>query len=259
MSRHRRDAAPLTCRNPPHHRELPYPNLPTMTRTTLITGGTGGLGSAVTAHLLAAGWRVVVPWLVEEELDRLAEHPNLHLVEADLSDEAQLEAAVDVAAADPDAPLFGVVNLVGGFVSGQRVHEAPVELLDSQIDLNLRTTYAVTQAALPHLIRGGGGSVVCISAAATDNPFTGAAAYIASKAAVASLVQSLAVEYRPDRIRVNALLPGVIDTPGNRAAMPDADTTHWSKPKDIAKVISFLLSDESSAITRGLIPVSTLG
>lgn len=95
-----------------------------MTRTTLITGGTGGLGSAVTAHLLAAGWRVVVPWLVEEELGRLAEHPNLHLVEADLSDEAQLEAAVDVAASDPDAPLFGVVNLVGGFVSGQRVHEA---------------------------------------------------------------------------------------------------------------------------------------
>src|SRR5690606_20580452 len=132
-------------------------------------------------------------------------------------------------------------------------------VLDSQLDLNLRTAYTVSQAALPHLIRRGGGSIVCISTAATRNPFPGGASYIASKAAVSALVETMALEYRDDHIRVNALLPVVIDTPANRAAMPDADTSRWSKPEDIAKVIEFLLSDAGSAITGGLIPVTNVG
>ncbi|TCN53587.1 NAD(P)-dependent dehydrogenase (short-subunit alcohol dehydrogenase family) [Rhodococcus sp. SMB37] len=228
-------------------------------RTVLVTGGTGGLGSAVTKHLLDTGWRVVVPWLVREELERLGEHPNLHLVETNLSDESDLDEVMTVAATDPDAPLFGLVNLVGGFASGQRVHEAPIELLDSQLDVNLRTAYAVTQAALPHLIRGGSGSVICMSAAATRRPFAGAAPYIASKAAVVALVETLALEYIDDHIRVNALMPFVIDTPGNRAAMPDADRQSWSQPADIAKVIDYLLSDDGAAITGGSIPVTSVG
>ncbi|WP_245717791.1 SDR family NAD(P)-dependent oxidoreductase [Nocardia miyunensis] len=228
----------------------------TTTRTALVTGGTGGLGSAVTAHLLGTGWRVVVPWLVRDELARLGEHPNLHLVQADLSDPSALENAIRIAAAEPGAPLFGLVNLVGGFTSGHRVHEEPVAVLDAQLNLNVRTAYTVTQAALPHLIRGGGGSVICISAAATRRPFAGAAAYIASKAAVVSLVETLALEYSDDRIRVNALLPFVIDTPGNRAAMPDSTREDWAKPADIARVIEFLLSDDGAAVTGGSIPVT---
>ncbi|WP_024795262.1 SDR family NAD(P)-dependent oxidoreductase, partial [Tomitella biformata] len=213
-------------------------------RTALVTGGTGGLGAPVTTHLLERGWRVVVPWLVRDELSRLPEHPNLHLVQADLDDEAQLEAAIAVATADPSAPLFGVVNLVGGFTSGQRVHEAPIAVLDSQLNLNLRTAYSVTQAALTHLIRGGGGSVICMSAAATRRPFPGAAPYIASKAAVVALVETLALEYIEDHIRVNALMPFVIDTPGNRAAMPDSDRRNWAQPSSIARVVEFLLSED---------------
>ncbi|MCK0090740.1 SDR family NAD(P)-dependent oxidoreductase [Rhodococcus sp. HNM0563] len=230
-----------------------------MTRTALVSGGTGGLGAAVTAHLLDAGWRVVVPWVAPEELERVGTHPNLHLVKADLSDEQQLEEVLAVAADDPGAPLFGVVNLVGGFSSGPRVHETPIGVLDSQFDLNVRTAYSVSQAALPHLIRRGGGSIVCISAAATHNPFSGGASYIASKAAVSALVETMAVEYRDDHIRVNALLPVVIDTPANRAAMPDADTSRWSQPAEVAKVIEFLLSDAGSPITGGLIPVTNVG
>ena len=230
-----------------------------MARTVLVSGGTGGLGSAVTKHLLDTGWRVVVPWLVRDELERVGTHPNLQLVQADLSDEQQLEDALNLACDDPDAPLFGVVNLVGGFTSGPRVHETPIEVLDSQLDLNLRTAYSVSQAALPHLIRRGGGSIVCISTAATLNPFPGGASYIASKAAVSALVETMALEYRDDHIRVNALLPVVIDTPANRAAMPDADTSRWSKPADIAKVIEFLISDAGASVTGGLIPVTNVG
>lgn len=230
----------------------------TVNRTVLVTGGTGGLGSAVTKHLLDTGWRVVVPWLVREELSRLSDHPNLHLVEANLSDESDLNEVLTLAAADPEAPLFGLVNLVGGFTSGQRVHEAPVEVLDSQLDMNLRTTYTVTQAALPHLIRTGGGSVICMSAAATRRPFPGAAPYIASKAAIVALVETLALEYIDDHIRVNALLPFVIDTPGNRAAMPDSDRRSWSRPTEIAKVIDFLLSENGASITGGSIPVTNV-
>ena len=154
-----------------------------MARTVLVSGGTGGLGSAVTKHLLDTGWRVVVPWLVREELERVGTHPNLQLVRADLTDEQQLEDVVKSACADADAPLFGVVNLVGGFTSGPQVHETPIEVLDSRLDLNLRTTYSVSRAALPHLIRSGGGSIVCVSTAATLSPSPGGASYIASKAA----------------------------------------------------------------------------
>ncbi|ATQ29494.1 NAD(P)-dependent oxidoreductase [Rhodococcus ruber] len=231
----------------------------TTTRSALVTGGTGGLGAAVTTHLLEAGWRVVVPWVARTELGRLGDHPSLHLVEADVSDDAQLRQAVALAAADDSAPLFGVVNLVGGFTSGSRVHETPVEVLDAQLDLNLRTAYAVTRAALPHLFAGGGGSVVCMSTAATKRPFAGGAAYVASKAAVTALAETLAVEYAGDGVRVNALLPVVIDTPANRAAMPDADRRSWSRPAEVARVIRFLLSDDGAAVTGASIPVTHVG
>lgn len=231
----------------------------TTTRSALVTGGTGGLGAAVTTHLLESGWRVVVPWVARTELGRLGDHPSLHLVEADVSDDAQLRQAVALAAADDSAPLFGVVNLVGGFTSGPRVHETPVEVLDAQLDLNLRTAYAVTRAALPHLLAGGGGSVVCMSTAATKRPFAGGAAYVASKAAVTALAETLAVEYAGDGVRVNALLPVVIDTPANRAAMPDADRRSWSRPAEVARVIRFLLSDDGAAVTGASIPVTHVG
>lgn len=227
----------------------------TAIRTALVTGGTGGLGAAVTTHLLETGWRVVVPWVARTELGRLADHPRLHLVEADLSDEAQLRQAVSLAAAEESAPLFGVVNLVGGFTSGPRVHETPIEVLDAQLDLNVRTAYAVTRAALPHLLAGSGGSVVCMSTAATKRPFAGGAAYVASKAAVTALVETLAVEYAADGVRVNALLPVVIDTPANRAAMPQADHASWPKAEQIAETIAYLASPDNALTSGALLPV----
>jgi NAD(P)-dependent dehydrogenase (short-subunit alcohol dehydrogenase family) len=226
-----------------------------MDRTVLVTGGTGGLGTAVLSRLLSGGWRVVAPWVTESELERVERRPGLELVHGDLFDPEAVRSVVATAAEDPDAPLRGVVNLVGGYAAGGRVHETPIEEFEEQFRLNLRPTYLVTQAALPHLLAAGGGAVVCVGTRAALRPFSGAAGYISSKAAVIAFVQALAVEYRDDGVRANAILPSVIDTPGNRASTPDANFDRWVKPAEIAGVIAFLLSEDSAPTSGAAVPV----
>jgi len=226
-----------------------------MDRTALVTGGTGGLGTAVVARLLADGWRVVVPWVAEGELERVERAPGLELVQADLFDPEAVGSVVSAAAGDSSAPLLGVVNLVGGYAAGGRVHETPIEEFEAQFRVNLRPTYLVTRAALPHLLAAGEGSIVCVGTRAALRPFPGAAGYVSSKAAVIAFAQALAVEYRDDQVRANAILPSVIDTPGNRASMPNADFERWVKPNEIAAVIAFLLSDDSAPTIGAAVPV----
>jgi len=219
-------------------------------RTALITGGTGGLGGAVTAAFVAAGWRTVVP--VRKDAP---EGGEAIYVPADLTDPAAVESAVATAAGDPAAPLRAVVNLVGGFAAGGLVHETPIEDFERMLALNLRPTYLVTQAALPHLIQAGGGSVVCVSSRAALAPFPGAAGYVTAKAAVLAFANAVAVEYRAKGVRCNTVLPSVIDTPTNRAAQPGADTAKWVQPADIATVIRFLAGEESAPTSGATIPV----
>jgi NAD(P)-dependent dehydrogenase (short-subunit alcohol dehydrogenase family) len=203
-------------------------------RSVLITGGAGGLGGAVTAAFEADGWRVAAP----------------SRQEADLFDPAEAARVAALA-----SPLRAVVNLVGGFAVGGRVHETPVEEFEQQLRVNLRPTYLVCQAALPHLMAAGGGSIVCVSSRTALHPFPGAAGYVTAKAGVLALVDALDVEYAKDGIRTNAVLPGMIDTPVNRASMPDADRTDWVQPEAIARTILFLAGDESSSISGAHIPV----
>jgi NAD(P)-dependent dehydrogenase (short-subunit alcohol dehydrogenase family) len=224
-------------------------------RTALVTGGTGGLGAAVLARFLADGWRVVVPWVAEHELARVQRHERLELVEADLFEAEAVAAAVAHAAQDTAAPLGAVVNLVGGFAQGERVAQAPIEQFEAQLRLNLRPTYLVTQAALPHLVAAGGGAVVCVGSRAAVAPFAGAAGYVTAKAAVIAFAQAVAVEYRDELVRCNAVLPSVIDTPANRAAMPNADPARWVAPAQLAGVIAHLCSAEGAAISGAAIPV----
>jgi NAD(P)-dependent dehydrogenase (short-subunit alcohol dehydrogenase family) len=226
-----------------------------MAQTALVTGGTGGLGVAVVERFLRDGWRVVVPWVTERELERLPAREGLELRRADLSDPAEVGDVVATAGAAAGAPLTAVVNLVGGFAAGPRVHETPIEDFESQFRLNLRPTYLVTQAALPALVEGEGGAIVCVSTRAALEPFPGAAGYVASKAAVLAFVRALAVEYRDDGVRANAILPSVIDTPANRKAMPNADHSRWVGPEEIAGVIAFLCSPESSPTSGAAVPV----
>jgi NAD(P)-dependent dehydrogenase (short-subunit alcohol dehydrogenase family) len=225
-----------------------------MERSALITGGTGGLGAAVTAEFLEAGWRVVVPWVAEQELERVQRREGLELVQADLFEPDAVRPVVESAGGDPGAPLRAVVNLVGGFAAGGRVHETPIDEFERQFRLNLRPTYLVTAGALPYLLDGGG-AIVCVGTRAALRPFSGAAGYIASKRAVLAFVEALAVEYRDEGVRANAVLPSVIDTPANRQATPDADFSKWVPPAEIARVIRFLVSDESAPISGAGIPV----
>ena len=223
-----------------------------MNRTVIIAGGTGGLGSAVTAEFLAAGWRVVVPGRSASTLAELGEHEGLETLVADLSDPAGAAQVASVAAGEPGAPLKALLNLVGGFASGGRVHETPIEDFERQLSLNLRPTYLMTQAALLPLIASGGGSIVCTSSGSALKPFSGAAGYITAKAGVLAFVDALAVEYAKDNIHVNAILPGTIDTPANRRARPTADTTTWTPPTKIAKALRDLAE---TTVTGTHIPV----
>jgi len=226
-----------------------------MSATALITGGTGGLGAAVTRAFLDGGWRVVVSVFAEKERDRLPAHERLVLEPADLSDAASTTAIAKLAAADAGAPLRAVVNLVGGYASSGRVHETPVEDYEAQLRLNLRPTYLVCHAAIGHLRAAGGGAIVCVSSRAALKPFAGAAGYIVAKAAVLAFVDVLATEYRDDDIRANAILPSVIDTPANRASMPNADHAKWVAPEQVASVVRWLCEDGSGVVSGAHVPV----
>ncbi|GGM18960.1 SDR family NAD(P)-dependent oxidoreductase [Micromonospora yangpuensis] len=261
----------------------------TAERTVLVTGGSGGLGRAVTVGFVEAGWRVVVPERADSTADgRTGAHRGTDgaagadrgadgaaegdrgadgsagadrgsrawvRVTADLTDPAGAARAVEAAVADPAAPLRAVVNLVGGYASGGLVHETPIEDFDRMLTLNLRPTYLVTRAALPHLVAAGGGSVVCVSARAALAPFPGVAGYVTAKAAVLAFAAAVAVEYRSSGVRCNTVLPSVIDTPTNRAAMPGADHSRWVSPAEIAPVIRFLAGAESAPTSGASVPV----
>ena len=223
-----------------------------MGRTVLVTGGAGGLGGAVVEVLREQGWRVVAP-VRAGATDRLPK--DVVAVAAELSDADDVAAAVAVAAGEQGAPLRAVVNLAGGYAGGGLVHETPVDDFEAMLRVNLRPTYLVTAAALPHLVTAGGGSVVCVSSRAAVAPFAGAAGYATAKAAVLAFANAVAVEYKKSGVRCNTVLPSVIDTPANRAAQPGADFSRWVTPAEIAQVIAFLAGDGSAPTSGATIPV----
>jgi NAD(P)-dependent dehydrogenase (short-subunit alcohol dehydrogenase family) len=217
--------------------------------TVLVAGGTGYLGNAVVRELIGSGYEVAATWVVERERERLESEP-VELIEADLFVPEQVEAAT--AAVDD---LDAVVNLVGGFSDGPLVHETDPQAFERMWRLNVMPGFLLARAAMPRLMERGGGAFVGVSARPALRPFPGAAGYISAKAAVLALIQALDAEYKAHGIRCNAILPSVIDTPANREAIPNADHAKWVPPEQIAKVVRFLVSDDSAPTTGAAVPV----
>ena len=217
--------------------------------TVLVAGGTGYLGNAVVRELIGSGYDVAATWVVERERERLESEP-VELIEADLFDADQVDAAIAGV-----SELEAVVNLVGGFSDGPRVHETDPGEFERMLRLNVMPGFLLARAAMPRMMERGGGAFVGVSARPALRPFAGAAGYISSKAAVLALVQALDAEYKGDGIRCNAILPSVIDTPANRESMPDADHAKWVPPEQIAKVVRFLVSEDSAPTSGAAVPV----
>jgi len=222
-------------------------------RNVLVTGGTGALGTAVVQAFVHAGARVTVSWVVEAERDALREElgaaaKRVKLERADVTDPDAV-AALCVTATEPSGRLDVLAQLVGGFAFAPITETAP-KTWHKMIALNATSTFLCAREAVK-CMRPHGGRIVTVAAVpAVARGAANMTAYAAAKAAVLNLTQSLSKEVVGDGITVNAIVPSTIDTPANRAAMPDADTATWLAPAAIAEVVLWL-AGESAAIVTG--------
>lgn len=228
-------------------------------RVVVITGAAGNLGVAVANVFAAAGARLALvdrsPERLPEIFPQLAASPN-HFVSP-----ATDVTNADSVAATTDAvhKYFGridvLVNTAGGYRAGTPLHQTPLSDWDFMLNLNARSVFAVCRAVIPHLLERGYGKIVNISSRAALGGEADHAAYSVSKTAVVRLTESMAAELKNSGINVNCVMPGLIDTPQNRGAMPDADFSKWVSPEAIAEVILFLASEGARAINGAAVPV----
>jgi NAD(P)-dependent dehydrogenase (short-subunit alcohol dehydrogenase family) len=226
--------------------------------TVLVAGGTGALGRSVVEAFLAEGATVIAAARRESEAASLADavgaaRARLRFVQADVGDAAGAERAV--AAAQGRGPLSAVVNAVGGWTGGKSIQSEGPEVLSRMLALNLAPGYFLLRAVLPSFLSAGSGAFVEIVALAALGAQPRQAAYAASKAAALSLVLSAAEEARGSGVRVNALLPGTMDTEANRRAMPGSDRSGWVSTVEVARAVLFLCSDDARAVSGAAIPL----
>lgn len=225
-------------------------------QVVVVTGAYGALGAAVARTLAKRGAQLALLDRVAAPAASLAAELGAgHLLRGglDLTETSSARDAMQAVAARFGG-IDALVNVAGGFRFEKLVDGDP-KTWDFMFAVNLRTAVVATHAALPHLLARGGGGIVNIGAGAAAKASAGMGAYAASKAGVQRLTESLADELKDRNITVNAILPGTIDTPQNRADMPNADFSRWVGPDAIAEVIAFLLSDAARAVTGAAIPV----
>jgi NAD(P)-dependent dehydrogenase (short-subunit alcohol dehydrogenase family) len=228
-------------------------------RVVLVTGGSGALGQAVTRRFLAEGAVVCVPWIVEQERERLEKSvsadPRARLVleRCDVADDRAVERLV-AGLVERHRRLDVVVSAVGGFAMGELV-QTDRTLWDTMLTLNLTTTYVVARAALPHMLTAGSGRIVAVASRAVVPPAGGFIAYTVAKAGVIAFVQALAAETRGRGVTVNAVLPSTMDTPANRAAMPTVDPRTWVPVESVAGAIAYLAAESSAHVTGSLLAI----
>jgi NAD(P)-dependent dehydrogenase (short-subunit alcohol dehydrogenase family) len=217
-------------------------------RKIIVLGGGGALGRAVIERFHADGASILVADArPPAEADR---HPGVHYVAVDALEESSVAAAFAV-----PPPPAAVVNLIGGYTPPQPLTELNVDVLRQQLDLNLVTAAIVTKHAMPLLAAQDGGPLVHVSSRVATEKGENGFAYSVSKLGVVRLVEAAAAEGREQGVRVNCILPSIIDTPANRAALPNAMHHRWPKPAELAAVLAFLVSDDAILISGAAIPV----
>jgi NAD(P)-dependent dehydrogenase (short-subunit alcohol dehydrogenase family) len=231
-----------------------------MESSIIVTGGTGALGTAVVRHLVGRGHRVAGFDSARSEDRQKALREELgerYLgILADVSTTAGWEHALDRATAQL-GPVAGAVLTVGGWAGGAPLTSEAADVHSRMIASNLDTVHLALRALLPAMVGARRGSIVVIGSRAVERPWTSAnsASYAASKAGAVALAQAVAAEVLESGVRINAVLPSTIDTAANRTAMPDADPARWVSGESLAKVIAFLLSDDSRDISGAAVPV----
>jgi NAD(P)-dependent dehydrogenase (short-subunit alcohol dehydrogenase family) len=228
-------------------------------KVALVAGGTGGLGRAVSLAFLEAGASLVVTYLQDQEFDRLksgagSSTGRLAGQKVDVTDEQAVRRLMEGIVAGYGR-LDILVNTVGGYAGGMKLWESDTKLLDRMLTLNLRSGFVLSGAAVKVMLKQGPGAIINVSGQAGITHPAGLGAYAASKAAAIAMINSLASDLKGTGIRVNSILPGVIDTEANRKAMPDADFSAWTTPEAIARVILFLGSRDGQAVHGAAIPV----
>jgi NAD(P)-dependent dehydrogenase (short-subunit alcohol dehydrogenase family) len=225
-------------------------------KTSLVTGANGGLGTHVTKALLDAGFAVVglAPRIQQSDFD----HPNFTALVASLDslDMAKKAAGTVIA-------RFGKIDvlahLVGGFAGGQTIADTDDATFQRMFDLNVNSAFHILRAVVPQMRKAGSGRVIAIGSRAAESPGATVGAYSASKAALVSLIRTVALENKDAGITANVILPGTMDTPANRQAMPGADVSQWVQPASVASLIVWLAGDAGKDVTGAAIPVYGAG
>lgn len=226
-------------------------------KVIVITGAAGSLGRAVAAAFAETGARRVLLDISEDALKKTYPQADVEkswLGAVDLMNESAVAALLQQVKTHWGR-VDVLCNIAGGFSMGKPVHSTTAADWQKMQDINVGTLLNMVRATVPHLLASGGGKIVNIAAGAGQKGAGLMGAYSASKSSVIRITESMSAELREQNINVNCILPSIIDTPPNRAAMPDADPRRWVSPDDLAAVIRFLCSDKARAIHGAAIPV----
>jgi len=221
-------------------------------KIAIVTGAKGGLGTFVTESFLAAGAKVIGVSRSIQAAD--FSHPEFFAFPAELSSgEAARKLTEDI------VTRFGridvLVHVMGGFAGGSRVEETDDSTFEKMLDLNYRAAFFIAKAVLPHMRRQGSGRILAVASRQAVEPAVKVGAYSASKAALVSLIHTIALENKDRCISANSVLPGTMDTPGNRSGDPEADRSQWVQPSQVAALLVHLASDAAAQITGAAIPI----
>jgi len=221
-------------------------------KVAIVTGAKGGLGTFVTESFLAAGAKVAGVSRSIQQGD--FSHPQFHAMPAELSsgDTARKLAAGVVSRF---GRIDALVHAMGGFAGGQTVAETDDATFEKMLDLNYRAAFYIARAVIPQMRQQGGGRILAVASRQAVEPAATVGAYSASKAALVSLIRTIALENRDRGISANTVLPGTMDTPGNRAASPTTDPSQWVQPSQVAAILVHLASGAGAQITGAAIPI----